>query len=56
VRDYERKFARRTQVLEEAARVLPTSPASAAEDRSREEKAARLREGYEVRKKTGEDL
>jgi hypothetical protein len=54
VRDYERKFAQRTQVLKEAARVLPTAPASAEEDRVREEKAERLREGYEVRKKTTE--
>jgi hypothetical protein len=52
VRDYERKFAQRTPVLKEAARVLPTSPASAEEDRVREEKAERLAEGYAVRKKT----
>jgi hypothetical protein len=56
VRDYERKFSRRSQVLAETARVLPTSRASAAEDRSREEKSARLAEGYAVRKKTGEGL
>ena len=52
VRDYERKFAQRSPVLKEAARVLPTSPASAEEDRVREEKAERLAEGYAVRKKT----
>ena len=56
VRDYENKFARRTQVLGEAARILPKAPASAAEKRSREEKAERLREGYAVRKKTAEGL
>ena len=56
VRDYERKFAHRSQVLNEAARVLPTSPASAEEDRVREEKAERLREGYAVRKKTAEEV
>ena len=55
VRDYERKFGQRTQVLKEAARVLPTSPASAEEDRVRKEKAERLREGYAVRKKTAEE-
>ena len=56
VRDYERKFAQRQQVLKEAARVLPSSPASAEEDRVREEKAERLREGYAVRKKTAENV
>jgi hypothetical protein len=43
VRDYERKFGHRKEVLDEAARVLPDSPASAKEDRAREEKAARVR-------------
>ncbi len=56
VRDYERKFAQRSTVLKEAARVLPTSPASAEEERVREEKAERLREGYAVRKKTAEEV
>ena len=56
VRDYERKFAQRPQVLKEAARVLPSSPASAEEERVREEKAERLREGYAVRKKTAEEV
>ena len=45
VRDYERKFGHRKQVMEEAARVLPTSQASAAEDRAQQEKDARVREG-----------
>ena len=43
VRDYERKFARRKEVLDEAARVLPDAPASAKEDAAREAKAARVR-------------
>src|SRR4051794_21004443 len=45
VRDYERKFGHRKQVMDEAARVLPTSQASAGEDRAQEEKDARVREG-----------
>ena len=56
IRDYERKFAQRATVMKEAARVLPSSPASAEEDRVREEKAERLREGYAVRKKTAEEV
>ena len=56
VRDYERKFAHRAVVLAETARVLPSSPASAEEDRVREEKAARLAEGYAVRKSTAEEM
>jgi hypothetical protein len=43
IRDYERKFQRRRQVLDEAARVLPDAPASAAETRAREEKTARVK-------------
>ena len=43
VRHYETKFAHRQQVLDEVARVLPNSPASAKEERSREEKAERVR-------------
>ena len=46
VRDYERKFQRRRAVLDEAARVLPTSRASADEKQAREAKASLLREGY----------
>ena len=55
VRDYERKFQRRRSVLDEAARVLPTSPASAREERARKEKAALLREGYADRERTAPD-
>jgi hypothetical protein len=52
VRDYERKFAHRKQVLDEAARVLPTSQASAGEDRAQDEKDARVREGLAGRQAT----
>ena len=52
VRDYERKFKHRQSVLNEAARVLPTSRASAGEERAHEEKAALLREGYADRERT----
>jgi hypothetical protein len=45
VRDYERKFAHRRQVMEEAARVLPTARASAGEARAREDKAALVQAG-----------
>jgi hypothetical protein len=55
VRDYERKFQHRQSVLAEAARVLPTSPASAREKRAQEEKAALLREGYADRARTAPD-
>jgi hypothetical protein len=40
VRSYERHHRHRREVRAEAARVLPTAPASAAEDRAREDKAA----------------
>lgn len=46
VRDYERKFGGRPQVIEAAARVLPTAKASAAEDRADEAKAERVKEGF----------
>ena len=55
VRDYERKFQRRHSVLGEAARVLPSSPASAREERAREDKAALLRKGYADRERTAPD-
>ena len=55
VRDYERKFQGRQSVLGEAARVLPSSPASAREERARDDKAALLREGYEDRARTAPD-
>ena len=55
VRDYERKFQHRQSVLTEAARVLPTSQASAREERAREDKAALLREGYADRERSAPD-
>jgi hypothetical protein len=55
VRDYERKFQGRQQVLDEAARLLPTAPASAAEERAHDEKAALLREGYADRERSAPD-
>jgi hypothetical protein len=55
VRDYERKFQRRQSVLDETARVLPTSRASAGEERVHEEKAALLREGYADRERSAPD-
>ncbi len=56
VRDYERKFGHRREVLEEAARVLPSARASAGEDRAREETDARVREGFADRAKTARDI
>lgn len=55
VRDYERKFQRRLSVLDEAARVLPTSQVSADEKQAHEDKAALLREGYADRERTAPD-
>jgi hypothetical protein len=55
VRDYERKFQHRQSVLDETARVLPSSQASAGEERAHEEKAALLREGYADREKSAPD-
>ena len=45
VRDYERKFKHRRQVREDAARILPTSRASAGEVRAREDKVALVQAG-----------
>lgn len=55
VRDYERKFQHRQAVLDETARVLPTSQASAGEERAHDEKVALLREGYADRERTTPD-
>jgi len=43
VRDYERKFQHRREVLDEAARVLPEAPASAEETRARDAKASAVK-------------
>ncbi|MDQ3937631.1 MAG: hypothetical protein M3253_03010 [Chloroflexota bacterium] len=56
VRDYERKFGARRQVMDEAARVLPTAKASAGEDRAQEEKAERVREGFANLDKSARDI
>ncbi len=56
VRDYERKFRRRPEVLEEAMRALPNATASAGEDRAHEERDARVRRGIAGREKTVRDL
>jgi hypothetical protein len=56
VRDYERKFRHRPEVLEEAMRALPNATASAGEDRAHEERDARVRRGIEGREKTVRDL
>jgi uncharacterized protein (DUF433 family) len=45
IRDYERKFQHRRQVLDEAARVLPEARESRANAAAREEKAARVETG-----------
>jgi hypothetical protein len=45
VRSYERHHRDRREVRAEAVRVLPTAPASAGEDRAREEKAALVQAG-----------
>jgi hypothetical protein len=56
VRDYERKFRRRPEVMRETARVLPTATPSAREVRDREAKATLLREGFEGRAQTAGEL
>jgi hypothetical protein len=56
VRDYERKFGARVQVMDAVARVLPTAKASAGEDRADAEKAQRVKKGFAVRAKTVRDL
>ena len=56
VRDYERKFRRRPDVMAETARVLPTAPASAGQNSAREAREARVREGFASRKKDVSDL
>jgi hypothetical protein len=56
VRDYERKFAHRQHVMDEAARLLPAAPASAREAQARKEQHARVREGFAGREKAGRGL
>ena len=56
VRDYEHKFQHRQSVLDETARVLPGSQASAGEERAHQQKAALLREGYADRDRSTRNL
>jgi len=49
VRNYERKFQGRREVALETARVLPTARANAEEDKAREAKEARTRQGISER-------
>jgi hypothetical protein len=56
VRDYERKFRHRPEVLEESMRALPNATASAGEERAQEERDARVRRGIAGREKTVRDL
>ncbi|HLM25975.1 MAG TPA: hypothetical protein VK304_03305 [Thermoleophilaceae bacterium] len=56
VRDYERKFKHRQQVMKEAARVLPTAPPSVGEDRARQETEARVQEGVAQRDESAGDM
>ena len=56
VRDYERKFGARAQVMEAAARVLPQAKASAGEDQAVEAKAERVKQGFANLDKTARDL
>ena len=56
VRDYERKFAHRPEVMDEAARVLATAEESADQTRAREAREARVRAGFASRAKTVDEL
>lgn len=56
VRDYERKFAHRPEVMDEAARVLETAQESAEQTSAREAREARVRDGFASRAKTVDDL
>jgi hypothetical protein len=55
IRDYERKFQGRRQVLDETARVLPEARESAANAKAREEKAERVRLGMRKAPGSGQD-
>jgi hypothetical protein len=52
VREYERHHRDRLEVRTEVARVLPTSQASAGEERAREQQTALVREGFAGRAQT----
>ena len=55
VRDYERKFAGRQQVMGEAARLLPNAKPSAGEARADQARDARVRDGFAHLDKTAPD-
>ena len=56
VRDYERKFRHRAEVMEDAMRLLATAQPSPADARAREAQEARVREGFAKRAKTVRDM
>ena len=56
VRDYERKFGHRPQVMEAAARALPAATPSAGEDRAQAAKDGRVREGFAGLERAAHDL
>src|SRR4051794_7077682 len=56
VRDYERKFRHRPEVMDDAARALATAPESGQEASAREAREARVREGFKSRAKTVQDM
>ena len=56
VRDYERKFAHRPQVMADAVALLGSASASATETQAREERDARVRDGISSRQKTADVL
>lgn len=56
VRDYERKFGHRSEVMDEAARVLATAKSSPEETLAREAREARVRDGFASRAKTARGM
>ena len=56
VRDYERKFGHRPDVMDEAARVLATAKSSPEETLAREAREARVRDGFASRAKTARGI
>ncbi|MBA2631360.1 MAG: hypothetical protein H0U84_10135 [Thermoleophilaceae bacterium] len=56
VRDYERKFQGRREISTAVGRILPTAKPSEREDRVREEKVARMDEGFRSRAVADEAL
>jgi hypothetical protein len=56
VRDYERKFGHRPEVMDEAARVLAKAKSSPEETLAREAREARVRDGFASRAKAVRDI